>query len=600
VNSMLAAMVNGAVLSVPIAAAVWSALRLAPRRALNSATRYAVWWATLLVAIALPLVYLPHFSISRAAPPTNVRKLNVANPVVPVAVVTTPPSVIAPPSRSQRWRIELPPGRWPQWIFIGWIAASMFMLARLAASYISLGRRKAAAFAAPAHMAACVDEWLDRCGTTRRGIRVASAEDIAAPLAAGPLHPAILIPAKFFDQLTEDEIEQIGLHEAAHLARRDDYALMLQRVIEALFALHPVVRWIERRIDLEREIACDDLVVAATGRARDYAACLTRVVELSGFVRASLAAAGVTGKSPHLTRRVEMLLDKSHRAGTRLLKARLTLIALALAALAGVAARTPGLIAFAAPTTPMPIARPPLPPSSPETPAALRPAPRLLAQAAAPPVTRPPDSTPPAVFAIDQVQVTDREGRDIADLAQQDFQVFEDNAVQPISVFQRVDVSVGIVLNIHDETARQQWQEALSRVVTRIKPMVQISIFPYDKAPSDSRAVLDLTSAVLNRLKYAPASRRSLLLISDQPDSFPPLEGAAEANVEVSSATVFSPTGLEAAVSGMTPSALSFYMIGYVPQNTTQDGKFQQINVGQIKVVVDRPNLIVRSRTGRY
>jgi beta-lactamase regulating signal transducer with metallopeptidase domain len=596
VNLMFAAVVNGAALSVPTAAAVWLALRLTPRRALNSATRYAVWWTMLIVAIALPAVYLPHSSTS---PLMDVRRLSVIGPVVPVTVVKTAPPVIAPPPRSWRWRVELPPGRWPQWIFIGWIATTMLMLARLAASCVSLGRRKATAFAAPAHMAARVDGWLGRCGTTRSGVRLASSADIAAPLAAGPLRPAILIPSKFFDQLTEDELEQIGLHEAAHLARRDDYALMLQRVIEALFALHPVVRWITRRIDLEREIACDDLVVAATGRAREYAACLTRVVELSGCVRASLAAAGVAGKTSHLTRRVEMLLDKSHRTGTRLLKMRFALIAVVLAALAGAAARTPGLIAFAAPTTPMPIARPPLPPSVPETPAALRPAPRLLAQAAAPPAARPPDSTPSAQFVIDQVQVTDREGRDIADLAQRDFQVFEDNAMQLISVFQRIridePVSVGIVLNIHDGTARQQWQEALSRVVATVKPIVQISIFPYDQAPTDSRAVLDLTSAVLNRLKYAPTLRRSLLLISDQPDSFPPLQGAAEANVEVSSATVGIPAALDTAVSGMTPSPPSYYMIGYSSQNTTQDGKFRHI-----KVVVDRPFLIVRSRQGYY
>ena len=100
-------------------------------------------------------------------------------------------------------------------------------------------------------------------------------------MVAGLRRPSILIPARLLDELEEAELDQIGLHEAAHLARRDDYALLFQRVIEALFALHPVVRWIARQIDLEREIACDDLVVEATGRPRSYASCLTRVVELA-------------------------------------------------------------------------------------------------------------------------------------------------------------------------------------------------------------------------------------------------------------------------------------------------------------------------------
>ena len=51
------ALVNGAILSALLTAAVWLALWIAPRRKLNAATRYAVWWATLVVTIALPLIY---------------------------------------------------------------------------------------------------------------------------------------------------------------------------------------------------------------------------------------------------------------------------------------------------------------------------------------------------------------------------------------------------------------------------------------------------------------------------------------------------------------------------------------------------------------
>ena len=46
-NSILAAMVNGAILSAAVTAAEWLALGLMPRRGLNAATRYAVWWAAL-------------------------------------------------------------------------------------------------------------------------------------------------------------------------------------------------------------------------------------------------------------------------------------------------------------------------------------------------------------------------------------------------------------------------------------------------------------------------------------------------------------------------------------------------------------------------
>ncbi len=226
-------------------------------------------------------------------------------------------------------------------------------------------------------------------------------------MAAGLLRPAILIPARLFDELEEGELDQIGLHETAHLARRDDYALILQRALEALFALHPVVRWITRRIDLEREIACDDFVIEATGRARPYAACLTRVVELAGGVRASLVAAAATEERSHLARRVEMLLDKTRHTGTRLLKARLTAVVAALIALAWVSAKTPGLVAFAMqsedafeqaqmPEPPQP-AQPPAPPApfastrparpfAPPAPYALPSTPAIAPEAPLPPI----------------------------------------------------------------------------------------------------------------------------------------------------------------------------------------------------------------------
>jgi len=151
------------------------------------------------------------------------------------------------------------------------------------------------------------------------------------------------------EQLDAVELTQIGLHEGAHFVRRDDYALLLERILEALFALHPVVRWIARRIDLEREIACDDLVISTTGNPVSYAACLIRVVELSGGVRSSLAAAAATEDSSHLSRRIHLLLDKTRHTGTLLLKLRLVEMIAVVALLALAAGRVSTLVAFAQP-----------------------------------------------------------------------------------------------------------------------------------------------------------------------------------------------------------------------------------------------------------
>jgi beta-lactamase regulating signal transducer with metallopeptidase domain len=389
-STVLAALVNGAILGAIVTCVVGVLLRLTPRRALNAATRYAIWWAALLVVVLLPVFYLPiHFRT--AGPPAvfdPTPAIDTASiEAIPESIAAAGPAAVADTPPASRWPafpIEIRGGRWLVWIAMAWAAAALLLLARLAASCVLLERRKARSFPAPAHLTDRLETWLALCGTRRR-VRLAASGGIATPMAAGLWCPSILIPARLLAELRQDELDQIGLHEAAHLARRDDFALVFERVLEALFVFHPVVRWITRRLDLEREIACDDFVIAATGRSRPYAACLTRVVELAGGLRGSLVAAAAAEERSHLARRVEMLLDKTRHTGTRLLKARLTAVVVVLAALLWAASKTPALIAFAMPLAESfeqaSVAQPPEPPQPPQAPAI---APALPAPAMAP------------------------------------------------------------------------------------------------------------------------------------------------------------------------------------------------------------------------
>ena len=347
-NVVLAALANGAILGSILTAALWLVLRLTPRRVLNAATRYAMWWALLLVVMALPLFYLPRPAYRFRAKPATIAAppVHVATPAIPPHVSLSVPPVFSPrpaseslPQAAPRFPIRIVTAGWPRWVLASWAAVSLLLLVRLAASFVLLGRASRRASDVPLRLS----------GTTRSGVRLAASSDIAIPVAVGPWRPAILMPVGLIEELGEQELEQIVLHEAAHLERRDDYALLLQRVVEAIFSLHPVVRWIARRIDLEREVACDDRVIAITGRARLYATCLTRVVEWSCGVKSSLVAAAAGEDSSQLARRVDMLLDKTRHTGTQLLKARLTAIVAVVVALAWLAGRSPGFVAFASP-----------------------------------------------------------------------------------------------------------------------------------------------------------------------------------------------------------------------------------------------------------
>jgi beta-lactamase regulating signal transducer with metallopeptidase domain len=353
-SAILAALINGGIAGAAVTLAVWLTLAIAPRRALNAATRYAVWWTTLLLVVMLPLFYLPRRP-ERIPVPQFIAPA-ATQPIAATETEVQPVSQLVSTNertRMPQFPLELSLGAWPIRIFTLWGIATIFMLLRLCASYVVLERRK--------RRARAVEKLADW------PVRALVSPDIASPMAAGLFRPAILLPERLLAELDDDEIDQIRMHETAHLLRRDDIALLMQRSIEALFALHPVVRWITRRIDLEREIACDDFVVEQTGQARPYASCLTRVVEIAGGVRSSLVAAAATEEHSHLARRIEMLLDKTRHKGTRLLKIRLLLLVGALIALACVVVRTPAVFACAADSF---YVQAPVPPEPPEPPAA--------------------------------------------------------------------------------------------------------------------------------------------------------------------------------------------------------------------------------------
>jgi hypothetical protein len=98
-------------------------------------------------------------------------------------------------------------------------------------------------------------------------------------------------------------------HELAHLRRRDAWLRIAQVAIGALFFYWPVVRWVNRRIDSAREMACDAYaVVHGPLSARDYARLLVRLAR-RGAPDEALALS-----APRLLRgRVEALLAPALR-----------------------------------------------------------------------------------------------------------------------------------------------------------------------------------------------------------------------------------------------------------------------------------------------
>ena len=77
--------------------------------------------------------------------------------------------------------------------------------------------------------------------------------------------PIIALAPRLLTELSAPDLDRVLVHEWAHVQRRDDLAQLVQHIVRAIAGWHPAVWWLERRLDFEREAACDEVAVDVTG-----------------------------------------------------------------------------------------------------------------------------------------------------------------------------------------------------------------------------------------------------------------------------------------------------------------------------------------------
>ncbi len=153
-----------------------------------------------------------------------------------------------------------------------------------------------------------------------RPVSVLVSDRLEVPTAIGFRKPAVILPAWMLESTPAEELKYILLHELAHLSRRDDWTNLAQKILKALLFFLPSVWWIERRLSLDREMACDDAVLVQSGTPHGYAECLAHVAERS-FLRKQIALAqAAVGRVRQLTERVTRILDPERPRATQLWK----------------------------------------------------------------------------------------------------------------------------------------------------------------------------------------------------------------------------------------------------------------------------------------
>ncbi|MCE9575743.1 MAG: AgmX/PglI C-terminal domain-containing protein [Deltaproteobacteria bacterium] len=313
-----------------------------------AAARHQLWTLGVLGAVLIPILCAAVPSLAPAAPPAMLATGAVTAPrmiALPVAAPTAP--------------------SWPAWLAIAWATGALVVVSRLARGHLAARRLlRTATPDVPGSWTASLREAAASLAHAP-SIELRRSETIGSPMTIGVWRPRVLLPAAA-EGWAPARLRAVLVHELAHVRRRDTLVQLLAQLACALYWWNPLTWLAAARLRLEREHACDDLVLAAGVRPSSYAADLLDVARaVAGDAPAHVGAIGIVDRAS-TEARLRRILDAT--APRRPLRARFRIATCAMA-LGGAAtlACTAAPLALPPPTATRDTPAPPDKPTAPGT-----------------------------------------------------------------------------------------------------------------------------------------------------------------------------------------------------------------------------------------
>ena len=243
--------------------------------------RYRLWIAALLAAAVVPIVALGRLAMSAAAGvPTNGF----------VALRATPASVTTLG-------------------FVVWLTVAAVMIGGLIRDLAHLRAMRRAATQAPGDWQPDATRLATQLGI-EYPVRIVVSDQSTTPMCWGVWRPTIVLPTGW-QAWSPSLRESVLRHELRHLSQCDPAVRVLERMLAALLWFCPAIWLIVQRTSREREVACDESVLAAGADPFEYASELVMLAKLARHVP---AAAQAFVRQSELEHRVAMMLD--HRTAS--------------------------------------------------------------------------------------------------------------------------------------------------------------------------------------------------------------------------------------------------------------------------------------------
>ena len=328
----------------------------------SAAHRYAVVCASIVAILVLPVIgfILPRWDVQVPVSPMATSVV-VAPAPAPTALATSP-AVATPPLRRPRTlqresrpvRAESPAAEptlpsaplarktarftWPspaKSLLLLWISGAVVVVLRFSASRFQLGRllRRCSAISDDRLLSAA--ENIRREIGVRNPAPLLSSTAVDVPFAAGVFRPAVVLPASAAEWSTA-RLHCVLRHELAHVRRCDGLWQLLAEIAASIYWFNPLVWLATRALRVDRERACDDLVLAAGARASDYADDLIHIAMRADAVSNCAAALAMARRSQLEGRVIAVLTPDITRTYSR--RAFVVVIAAAIAVVLPLAA----------------------------------------------------------------------------------------------------------------------------------------------------------------------------------------------------------------------------------------------------------------------
>ena len=310
-----------------------------------AATRHWIWFLALASLLGLPMLstvphpwHRPLWTVSTEFGSGNQFSLTFHLSSVGRAAAATSPAL---PARTANAEVNHEAFRSRQpivaqlsacWLALAvtvWLIGTLLGLLSVLAGQVQLGHlaRNALQLQAPDWM--ILLRHARETLSLRRPVRLLQSTGNPMPLTWGWWRPVILLPADAANWPPERR-RIVLLHELAHVKRWDCLTQTVARFVCAFFWTNPLAWVASKRMCVERERACDDLVLNTGCRASDYA---THLVDIAKALHPAPHFAGIAmARSPKLHGRIAAIVDASCARRLRPLTA--TVILLLMGALA--------------------------------------------------------------------------------------------------------------------------------------------------------------------------------------------------------------------------------------------------------------------------